>query len=186
MNLGQMMLVICGLVILGMLVLGANRTVFETTDTQNNSEFGINAVSLATSLVEEANGKMFDEVIADSNTGTLSDPSQLTAVGTLGRDGAEAYRAGSDDFNDFDDFNNLLLAYKSPVDSAVATGADRDIIVPGLRALYYVRARVEYVAAANLDVASASRTWHKKLTVTVTSPSIRDTLVYPAVMSYWN
>jgi hypothetical protein len=184
MNLAQTMLVIAGLSILGILVLNANRTMLESNDTQNVSEFGINAVSLATSLVEEANGKTFDEVIADSTTGELSAPGQLSV--TLGKEGAETYRGGSDDFNDFDDFNNLVLAFKSPLDSAVVTGADRDIIVPGIRALYYVRTRVQYVSDTNLDSAVAFRTWHKRMMVTVTSPAIRDTLRYPSVMSYWN
>lgn len=184
MNLAQTMLVIAGLSILGILVLNANRTVFESNDTQNVSEFGINAVSLATSLVEEANGKMFDEVIADSTTGELSAAGQLSTA--LGKEGAEVYRGGSNDFNDFDDFNNLLLAFKSPLDSAVVTGADREIIVPGIRALYFVRTRVQYVSETNLDSAVSYRTWHKRMLVTVTSPAIRDTLRYPAVMSYWN
>lgn len=186
MNLGQMMLVIAGLAILGMLVLNANRTVFESNDTQNTSEFGINAVSLATSLVEEANGKMFDEVIADSNTAELSNPTQLTVSGTLGPDGGEQYRDPGNDFDDIDDFDGLVLAFKSPVDSAVATGATKDLIVPGIRALYYVRTQVTYVDSSNLDLPVASRTWHKRILVTVTSPAFRDTLRYPSIMSYWN
>lgn len=184
MNLAQTMMVIAGLAILGILVLNANRTMFESNDTQNASEFGINAVSLATSLVEEANGKMFDEVIADSMTGDLSVPGQLSSA--LGKETGERYRDGANDFNDFDDFDRLFIAYKSPVDAAIVTGADRDIIVPGIRALYYVRARVDYVTEANLDSAVSFRTWHKRMMITVTSPAIKDTLRYPSVMSYWN
>ena len=184
MNLAQTMMVIAGLAILGILALNANRTMLESNDTQNISEFGINAVSLATSLVEEANGKMFDQVIADSTTGDLSVPGQLSA--SLGKESGEGYRAGVNDFNDFDDFNDLFLAYKSPVDSAIVTGANKDVIVPGMRALYYVRARVQYVSDTNLDSVVAFRTWHKRIMVTVTSPAIRDTLRYPSVMSYWN
>jgi hypothetical protein len=183
MNLAQTMLVIAGLAILGILVLNANRTMFESNDTQNISEFGINAVSLATSLVEEASGKMFDEVIADSTTGAISVPGELSA--TLGKEAGEGYRMGANDFNDFDDFNNLYLAYKSPVDSAVSTGADVEVIVPGIRALYFVRTRVQYVDEGNLDSAVAFRTFHKRMLVTVTSPAIKDTLRYPSVMSYW-
>ncbi|MGB2957499.1 MAG: hypothetical protein WBD30_01280 [Bacteroidota bacterium] len=186
MNLGQMMLVIAALSILGILVLNANRTVLETNDTQNLSEFGINAVSLATSVVEEAMGKMYDEAIADSNTGELTDPKQLTAVAGLGPDGAEVYRDGVNDFNDFDDFDGLFLVYKNPIDSIVTVGADKEVSVPGIRARYFVRTKVEYVAHSTPDVAVAACTWHKKITVTVTSPSITDTLVYPALMSYWN
>jgi hypothetical protein len=181
-----MMLVVCALSILGILVLNANRTVLETNDTQNQSEFGINAVSLATSVVEEAMGKMFDEVIADSNTGELSDPKQLTSSVGLGKEGADAYRSGVNDFNDFDDFHNLFLVYKNPVDSLATAEADKEIEVPGIRDRYFVRSEVVYVAGADPDVAVAARTWHKKIIVTVTSSSSKDTLIYPALMSYWN
>lgn len=186
MNLGQMMMVVAALSILGILVLNTNTTVLETNDTQNLSEFGINAISLATSLVEEANGKMFDEVIADSMTPQLSDPVSLTGVANLGPDGGEGYRTPGADFDDFDDFDGLVLAYKSPLDSSVTAGATKEFVIPGIRAKFIVSAKVEYVAAANLDVSSAAATWHKKITVTVSSPAIKDTLVYPAIMSYWN
>ncbi|MCK5571858.1 MAG: hypothetical protein KAJ12_03825 [Bacteroidetes bacterium] len=186
MSLGQMMLVVAAMSILGILVLNANRTVLETNDTQNQSEFGINAVSLATSIVEEAMGKMYDEAIADSNTGELGDPKQLTSAVGLGKEGAEAHRDGVNDFNDFDDFHNLFLVYKNPVDSLVTAGADKEIEVPGIRDRYFVRTKVVYVTDADPDVAVAARTWHKKMSVTVTSSTTRDTLVYPALMSYWN
>jgi hypothetical protein len=181
-----MMMVVAALSILGILVLNTNTTVLETNDTQNLSEFGINAISLATSLVEEANGKMFDEVIADSMTPQLSSPASLTGTANLGPDGAEGYRTPGADFDDFDDFDGLVLAYKSPLDSSVTAGATKEFVIPGIRAKFIVAAKVEYVAAANLDIASATPTWHKKITVTVSSPAIRDTLVYPAIMSYWN
>ena len=186
MTLGQSMLVIGAITLLGILVLNANSTLLQTNETMNTSEFGITSVSLATSLVEEAMGKMFDEVIADSNTGTLTLPSQLSA--TLGPDGAESYRNGALDFNDFDDFNNIFLVFKSsvPADTAKTPGSTMEIVVPGIRAKYFVKAKANYVEYTNLNGIAASRTWHKKLTVEVTSPSSKDTLRFPAVMSYWN
>ena len=186
MNLGQMMMVVAAMSILGILVLNTNSTVLETNDTQNLSEFGINAISLATSLVEEANGKMFDEVISDSTTPELSNPISLSSVANLGPDGAESYRTTGSDFDDFDDFDGLVLVYKSPLDSSATPGATKEFVIPGIRAKYLVHTRVDYVAATNLNVSSASPTWHKRITVTVTSPAIKDTLVYPAIMSYWN
>jgi hypothetical protein len=183
MTLGQMMMVTGAMMLLGVLVLNANRTVLETNDIQNTSEFGITAVSLATSLVEEANGKMFDQVIADSTTPALTSPTQLSA--SLQKDVGETYR-GAKDFNDFDDFNGLLLVFRNPIDSTVVSGVDKVITVPGIRALYTVRCRVNYVNPSNLDSVSLTRSWHKKLTVTVRSPSFTDSLVYPTIMSYWN
>jgi len=188
MTLGQSMLVIGAITLLGILVLNANTTILQSTTTMDTSEFGITAVSLATSLVEESMGKMFDEVIADSNTGMISLETQLTPVSNLGPDGGEAYRSGALDFDDFDDFNNIFLVYKSNVagDTVSTPGSTWETIVPGIRAKYFVRANVTYVNYLQLDSVSAARTWHKKILVTVTSTGSPDTLRFPAIMSYWN
>jgi hypothetical protein len=194
MTLGQSMLVLASLSILGILILNSNRTILETSDVQADSEFGITAVSLATSLVEESMGKMFDSVVADS-TFTLLDSMQLTGAGHLGHSGTESYRgsvAGTSDFNDFDDFNGLFLVYKSPnpSDTAATPGSDYEFIVPGIRSKFFVRARVQYVQHTNLNGVSATPTWHKRILITVTrpqpNPTRADTLVFPAVMSFWN
>ncbi len=188
MTLGQSMLVIGAITLLGILVLNANSTILQTNTTMDTSEFGITAVSLATSLVEEAMGKMFDQVIADSTTGAITDSNQLTPVAGLGPDGPESYRSGTNDFNDFDDFNNIFLVYKSNVgsDTIPTPGSTWETVVPGIRAKYFVRARVYYVSPGFLDDTSSHRTFHKKIVVTVTSTGSKDTLRFPAIMSYWN
>jgi len=202
MNLGQMLLVTGAIVLLGILVLNANTTVYQANDTMYTSEFGVSAVSLATSIVEEAMGKYFDKVVAPLNASAVYDSTLLTAPGSLGPDAGqnESYRgypvgSGKVDFDDFDDFNGLKICYFSdaPGDST-GTAGYLPIKVPGSRAKYYLSCTVTYVKPPNLDVAYAVRqTWHKKITVTVWSPSalnpvthLPDTLVYPAIMSYWN
>jgi len=129
---------------------------------------------------------MFDEVIADSTTPELSNPISLSSVANLGPDGGESYRTPGNDFDDFDDFDGLVLVYRSPLDSSLTAGSTKEFVIPGIRAKFVVHAKVDYVAAANLNVTSGSPTWHKKITVTVSSPAIKDTLIYPAIMSYWN
>ena len=205
MNLGQMIMVVGAIVLLGILVLNANSTVYQATDTMYTSEFGVTAISLATSLVEEAMGKMFDNVVADTGSAALYDSTHLTAVGSLGPEAAktESYRGMTpgypNDFDDFDDFNGLKLCYHSDLATETdATPGFVQVTVPGMRAKYYVTCTVVYVKPPNLDVPYVVRqTWHKKITVTVWSPSavrldpasqkmVPDTLVYPAVMSYWN
>src|SRR5271166_819029 len=120
MNLGQMMMVIGAIVMLGVLILNTNSTIYQTNDIMYTSEFGVTAVSLSTSLVEEAMGKMFDKVVADSNAAALVDSTLLTPPGSLGPDPGEneSYRGnvpGTKDFDDFDDFNNLMICYHSEV-----------------------------------------------------------------------
>jgi|GEM_PF-501619 len=204
MNLGQMLMVTGAIVLLGILVLNANTTVYQANDTMYTSEFGVTAVSLATSIVEEAMGKMFDVVVSDSTSPSLMDSTKLTLPALLGPEAVEteSYRgmvAGKPhDFDDFDDFNNLKICYFSdaPGDST-GTAGFLPIKVPGMRAKYYLTCQVTYVKPPNLDVDYIVRqTWHKKITVTVWSPSavkvngsgvsVPDTLVYPAIMSYWN
>jgi hypothetical protein len=163
MNLGQMMMVIGAIVMLGVLILNTNSTIYQTNDIMYSSEFGVTAISLSTSLVEEAMGKLFDKVVADSNAAALIDSTLLTLPGS-----------------------------QVPAD-ADATPGYLQVTVPGIRAKYYVTCTVTYVNPPNLDAPYAVRqTWHKKITVTVTSPSATgitgkpDTVAYPAIMSYWN
>ena len=205
MNLGQMIMVTGAIVLLGILVLNANTTVYQANDTMYTSEFGVTAVSLATSIVEEAMGKMFDAVVSDSTSPSLMDSTKLTLPANLGPEPAanESYRgypplSGKKDFDDFDDFNNLKICYHSEVPAdADATPGFIQITIPGMRAKYYLTCTVTYVKPPNLDADYLVRqTWHKKITVTVWSPSavkingsgvsVPDTLVYPAIMSYWN
>ena len=192
MTLGQSMLVIGAITLLGILVLNANSSILQSNTTMDTSEFGITAVSLATSVVEEAMGKMFDQVIADSTTGQVTLATQLSPVSKLGRDAGEAYRNGTSDFNDFDDFDSLFLVYKSdnPLDTPRTPGSSWETIVPGIRAKYFVHCRVCYVDPSingGLDGSASYPTFHKKIVVTVTSSGWKtDTLRFPAVMSYWN
>jgi MSHA pilin protein MshD len=173
---------------MGFLLLNTNSTIVKTDETRNSSDFGVTGVSLATSVIEEAMGKMFDAAIEDSNTGQITSPTALTSPSSLGHGSSERYRDPIKDFNDFDDFNNLFIVFKSdnPSDTAKTAGSDWEAIVPGIRSKCFVRARVYYVQPPNLDVVSSSRTWHKKIVVTVTSPSYKDTISIPAIMSYWN
>ncbi len=204
MNLGQMLMVTGAIVLLGILVLNANTTVYQANDTMYTSEFGVTAISLATSIVEEAMGKMFDAVVSDSTSPSLMDSTKLTLPAKLGPEAAEteSYRgmvAGlPHDFDDFDDFNGLKLCYTDGLPGDMdSTAGFLQVVVPGMRAKYYVTCAVTYVKPPNLDAAYTVRqTWHKSITVTVWSPSalklngtgvsVPDTLVYPAIMSYWN
>jgi len=179
MNLGQMLMVIGAITLLGLLVLNANTTVHTTRATMADSEFGMT-------------GKMFDNVIADSNASALFDSTLLTSPGNLGPEAGESYRksAGAKDFNDVDDFNNLFLVYKSGVggDTAATPGSDYEFTLPGIRARYFAHVTVDYVTLAGGSIVAcpAVPNWHKRITVTVTSTGSADTLAYPAIMSYWN
>lgn len=58
MNLGQSLLTIGALTLLSIMVLTINRNNLNTETILHESKFGILAVSLGTSILEEANGKL--------------------------------------------------------------------------------------------------------------------------------
>jgi hypothetical protein len=162
MNSGQMLFTIFALALLSTTVLSLHTSFSNTDQVVMKSKLGITATSLASSIIEEASGKAFDQV-TDENIATLT--SQLTAPGSLGVETGEFY---PDSINDFDDFNNLTLT------QSFAQGGT-----------FNIKCKVEYIDPSNPDVASAIATWHKKLTVQVASSAMTDTMKMQFIFSYW-
>ena len=189
MNLGQTMLTILAMGVLSFLILQSNTVMLDSTDSLTTSDIDAAATALAGSITEEASGMLFDQVITDSTVTALTTTSLLST--SLGRDGGERFRDTTGThptFNDFDDFNNLFLVYKSnnPADADPTPGADWEFVVPNIRGKYFVQLSVAYVNPSSPDVPVVAPTWHKMLTVTISSPSSRDTLTYATLMSFWN
>jgi hypothetical protein len=131
-----------------------------------DTKFGVLAVSLGTSLIEEASKKAFDLAGSDD---AISNLSALTAPEGLGPAFGEFYP----NYNDFDDYDGLL-----------------DTIDTMPSAKFVMACEVCYIDPANPDQKVNYRTWHKKLTVKITSPSMgndesRDTIKLSSVFSYW-
>lgn len=188
MGTGQMMLTIAAMFLLSIVLLSANATFLQNDDVVKDSEFGVAAISLATSLVEEVQGKYFDAATSDSGVYSTD---RLTGASSFGPNSTEEYRTtnpAKTDFNDVDDFHNFSIEFVS--DTTRAKKATYRGDSKGFRADYLVKSKVNYVSAgagsAALDGVSATRTWHKKLVITVTSPSVKDSLVLSTVISYWN
>ncbi len=187
MSTNQMLLVTGALFLLGIIILSANGVFRENERVVTDSEFGIAAVSLATSLIEEAEGKAFDQACTDSGVTYVT---QLTPPGGFGPDATERYRptdATYSDFDDLSDFDGFTIEYVNDTTKPMIAHYRGDS--KGFRADYFLATKVQYVNAgggtADLDNFTGSRSWHKKLTVTVTSPSSSDTLTLSTVMSYW-
>jgi hypothetical protein len=188
-NLGQTMLAIMAMGLLSFLILQSNAVMLDSTDSLTTSDIDAAATTIAQSIMEEASGKLFDDVIADSNVTSLTSTAQLSP--SLGPESGERFRdttGTQKTFNDFDDFNGLFLVYKSdnPADAAATPGADWEFIVPNIHGKFFVHTRVAYVLPDSPDVPVAAPTWHKMLTITISSPSSRDTLRYATLMSFWN
>lgn len=155
------MLTLGALMLLSFLALRMNTNLLSTEELMQNSKYGVLGISLATSIIEEANLKAFDEKSIDTS---LTNVNGLTAVGSLGKESGETYP----DFDDFDDFNNYTRT---------------DSTMPS--AVFNIACEVVYVSSTNPEATSSSRTWHKKITVSVTSKNMTDTVRVSSVFSYW-
>ncbi|HLG31724.1 MAG TPA: hypothetical protein VI362_01695 [Ignavibacteriaceae bacterium] len=162
MNTGQSLLSIVALLLLSLTVLRVNNGILTSDSVMMNSKFGVLATSLATSLIEKASKKAFD---ANSAEDAVSNLTQLTPPNGLGPASGET---PPDDCNDFDDFNG----YTEHVANLPSAEFD-------------MSCEVKYVNPNNLDGVSTTATWHKRMTVTVTSPSSPDTIRLSTVYSYW-
>ncbi len=158
MNTGQMLITIGAIAIMSMIILNINRGFLTTGFTLAETKYEVLAVSLATSLLEEATGKAFDE-----NTDTNS-VSSLSELSTYLRPENESFP----NFDDIDDYNNLNITNNS---------------LPS--AEFNIQCKVVYVSSGNPNSTSASRTWHKKISVTVSSPSMSDTVRLSTIFSYF-
>jgi len=151
---------------MGATVLTVNKMYNDHEDILRQTEVGIHAVSLATSLIEEASGKSFDEkTVNDAVTLSTSLSSQL------GPEAGETTTPSSTvNFNDFDDYNGLVMGL-------VVANVDS----------FMLKAAVTYVDTLAPDAAvSNKRTWYKKLTVSVRGAAMTDTIKMSYIYSYFN
>ncbi len=159
-----MLLTIGAIVLLGTVITNVNNSINDTSTVLLHSNIGLEEVSLATSIMEEAEGTAFDQ---NTDTNTASSTSQLTPANSLGQEGGNA-----SDLDDFDDFNGLNNQGRLEIDT-LSTG------------IYYVYTRVYYVNSNNLMANATSPTWNKRLDVWVWNPSTSDTVKMQTVFSYW-
>lgn len=156
-----MLLTIGAMLLLSTLMLRVNTTNLTTDSIRAEAQYGVLATSIITSIMEEAKSLAFDEATDSNSVNTLND---LTSSSNLGPDPGETY----DTFNDFDDFNGF-----TKVDSTMPS------------AFFNIGCEVDYVSSSNLLGKSSLATWHKRITVTVSSDYMPDTLIQSTVYSYW-
>lgn len=159
MNTGQMLLTVGALILLSSMVLRFNRSILTSDEVMYNSKFNVLASSLCTSLIEEARGKAYDE---NTDGNAISKVDELS--NTLGPEFGETYA----NYNDFDDFDGFVK-----VDSTMPS------------AIFYVTSKVTYIEATNPIKITAKKTWHKMITVTVMSSSMKDPVKMSSTYSYW-
>ncbi len=162
MNTGQTFITLGALALLVTMLLTMHKNFGMNNEVVIQSKLGVTAVSLAESLVEEASGKAFDRATDDN---AVSATSSLTAASSLGLETGEFF---PDSVNDFDDYNN----YSQTV------SFDRG-------GTFNINCKVNYVNPTNPEVAQSTPTWHKRLSITVTSNDMLDTIRAAYIFSYF-
>ena len=156
-----MMLTIGAMVLLATLMLKINTNNLQTDSVRSEAQYGVIATSIITSIMEKAKSLAFD---AKTDSNSITAVSDLTPSGSLGPGFGETY----DTFNDFDDFDGYTSA---------------DSTMPS--AVFDISCEVFYIHTANLKAKYHSQTWHKMLTVKVSSAYMQDTLKQSTIYSYW-
>lgn len=160
MNTGQMIMTICAMILLSTIVLRVNTTNLNNESVRDRAQYGVLATSIATSIIEEAQSKAFDH---NTDTNTVSSVNELST--TLGPETGETEAT----FNDFDDFNGFTK---------------KDSSMPS--AIFDIACQVVYVDENNVNGSTTSKTWHKKLNITIISEtSPPDTFRTSSIFSYW-
>jgi len=162
MNTGQTLLTIIAIVLLGSNVVSINRTFTQHGVILQQTEVGIFGVSLGMSILEEAQGRAFDQNTIDSLAQSTNELS--TALGP--ETGETTLHTG---FDDFDDYN----------------GWKDSVTVPGVDT-FRRWATVAYADSSNLDGVASGRTWSKRMTVFVKGSSSQDTIKLSYIFSYWS
>jgi hypothetical protein len=169
MGTGQTILTVGAIVLLGTSIVSVNRTFTNTGTALQQTEIAIYATTLGTSLIEEAQGKAFDE--NTMFTGAPLIRANMTPGAALGPEGGELYADTSNAFDDFDDYNGFR-------DTVSVTGVER----------FLRTAEVFYVNTYAPDTEVPGPTWLKKMIVTVTTLT-DTTLIYAQLerlSCYWS
>ena len=164
MNTGQMLLALGAMILLSTTVLRVNNTFFTTDTVLDETKYNFLATSLGSSIIQEAKSMAYDNA---TDSASIDDVKYLTAAGNLGPEGAEIGKKKSA-FNDFDDFDGYQ---------------DVDSTMPS--APFWYSCQVVYIDDSSPDKTSASPTWNKMITVTITSPYMSDVIKMSSVQSYW-
>jgi hypothetical protein len=163
MNTGQTLLVIAAFAMLSLITLAVNGTLISTSSTGIQMETSLNALSIAQTMLDEILAKDFDQHTAGGHRvfdyASMTDPALLGPEGSEKNWSIDSTKTGGYysqwRYNDVDDYNGYVRA----------------AITPRL-GWFRVSVKVFYVDEFTPTVQSNTRTWQKKIVVTVTHTSM--------------
>lgn len=164
---GNMIITVGSLVVLGLFTLSSNTMILSNVQTTLQNEHYITAIALAQSVIDEVKTKAFDEKAISK---AITRPESCTTMNSMGQDGASetvnsdyvylqdskyqsTYAASSlslSRFDDVDDYNNYTRVVITPL-----SGTDT------------IRTLVSYASLTYPDSVSATLTFCKRISVTV-------------------
>ncbi len=159
----QNILLIGAFVILGILILAINSTIFVANQAITENEVHITGIGLGQALIEEITSRAFDEKTTGSKK--VTSPEQLTGANDLGKENGEP------PFDDVDDYNNFV----------------RNIDTPRIDG-YVLYVKVGYANPLNPRNFINTRTFLKRIEVTIKNPKYMhnpDSLIFATVVSYF-
>jgi hypothetical protein len=169
MNTGQTILTVGAIVLLGLTILTVNRTSLQHGTILTATKVGIYAISMGLSRIEDASGNHFDAMTVNNSYNDPTLVTQMTAVNALGPEAGENPDSTLS-FNDFDDYNLPNHPART--------------WIPGVDSII-VKSTVVYVDPTTPNTTSGAQTWSKKMTVSVTAPSMSDTVKMQYIYSYF-
>ena len=145
MQMGNTLFTLGGLILISIFTLSLNTSIVDNQAVLYQSEEVLEAIALAQRYIEEAEALRFDEIA------NATIPTSFTHASNLGADAGEYYS----NYDDLDDFNGFS--------TTLTSGTIH----------YTVNISVGYVLDSNLDLPISTRTYNKKMVVTVTSPVLK-------------
>lgn len=155
----QILLIVGAFAILASLQLSINSSIIRSYTTTLDGEATIDGMSIGQAMIDEINTRIFDKMTKDS---VVFWTTSLTPYNQLGPETGEIVVANErqpfqsrNRFDDADDYNRYTRIVPSP-----RLGD------------FYVRDSVYYVLASNPNQYTTTKTWFKKIIVTVTHPNM--------------
>ena len=158
----EMILLIAAIAILGRYSLTVNDALAGNETRVLQSEFALNAVSIAEQIFQQAWLRSYDENTVSGPA--INIPGDFTVHEHMGPDGSETYP----DFDDIDDYDGLSI-----VDTA------------GNGMTYKLTVTVGYIDASDKDAIITTRSDLKRMDVTVASDYLMNSITLTRLFPYW-
>lgn len=155
----ELLLLLGAITVFGTAALNVKRFTVDQNEAMLQRQFEIYAVALAQSFIEEAKVKKFDANATDPSSPDLND---FTNPPALGPEMGENY-ANFNDVDDYDGFSKIDSTSLGEFSVALQTG---------------------YVQEANPGVVVNTRTFYKKMTVTVTHGFLKAPVTLTYIFGY--